>query len=75
MSYRAQIAAELRAEMAVKKYTVTQLASDTEISRSRLTSRLMGHTTIDTDELVVIAQALNLSAADIMARALARSAA
>lgn len=75
MTYRPQIAAEVRAEMALKKVNVTQLASAADISRSRLHSRLSGSKPFDTDELTVVAAVLNVSVADLISRAESRAAA
>jgi hypothetical protein len=69
------IAAEVRAEMARQKYGPTRLASEACISRPRLHRRLSGAVPFNTDELVIIARVLGVTASDLIARAEARAAA
>ncbi|HEX7105807.1 MAG TPA: helix-turn-helix transcriptional regulator [Acidothermaceae bacterium] len=65
-------AAETRAEMARRRITQTALASSTGINRARLQSRLTGQTSFPVEELVAVAQALGLDAAELVERVEAR---
>lgn len=75
MTYRAQIVAEVRAQMSLSNVNVTNLAAATKLTRSLLHSRLSGRTPFTTDELIIVAAALGVTPDEILARAIARSAA
>lgn len=69
MNYRPQIAAEIRAEMGRQKYGPVKLAAATRIPRSRLARRLSGQTPFNTDELVAVTTALDVTIAEVIRRA------
>lgn len=69
MTYSPSIAAEIRAEMARQRYPLVRLATNTGIPRSRLNRRINGTTPFNTDELRVIAAALNITVTDVYTRA------
>lgn len=65
----AQIAAEVRAEMARKRVTGTTLAEATGMSQPTLSRRLSGAIAFDIDELHEVAGVLGLTVTELLARA------
>lgn len=66
------LAEEIRAEMARREMTQSQLAELTGINRMSLSRRLTagGALAFDTDDLVRIARALNMPLLDLLTRAI-----
>ena len=69
MNYSPRVATEVRVEMVRQRVTVSQLSQATNIPPSRLHRRFNGSTSFDTDELEVIAGALNIAASELVRRA------
>jgi len=55
------VAGEVRAAMARKRVTVTDLAEATGVSRRHMTRLLNGQATLDVEQLARISQALDVS--------------
>lgn len=58
--------ATLRAELARRELTQSDLAETLGISRAGITDRFKGRTSITVDELILIAERLDLPVADLL---------
>jgi len=63
-----RVAATLRAELAVQKKTVTEVAARIGRSRTWLSTRLNDSVDLTFEDVELIASVLNLSLADVVAR-------
>lgn len=65
----AQVAANIRAELARQRVSQRTLADELKMSPAALSNRLAGATPIDVNELSAIADALGVEPADLLGRA------
>lgn len=63
------VAAEVRAEMARRRFTGVELAAHLNLAQQSVSKRLSGGTPIDLDELSAIAQWLGLDVLTLIERA------
>lgn len=66
-----EVGANIRAEMARRGISQTELASQMGIGQSALSKRLAGAIPFDVNELVVVARLLRVSTSDLLAESVA----